>query len=132
MAKKAKVARKETGKRKAAKAAAIAQGPVDTVSRITTVDVVVEKTSPPSKGFSISLKHLGIDGRPDVSESSGNVVLLDKARPPVIEGDKLLLFFDPDLGPGLMVLKLAFSYTEDAETVLPAPLVRGEYAGLLK
>ena len=80
-----------------------------------------------------TLKHLGIAAGPDtVSEVSGNNRYLDPARPPVIDGGDVLVFFDPELQAGNYGFKLQFTYLEEMEPVIPAPLRDGKYNGVVK
>ena len=133
MAKKAKTkaARKPKKTRKAKEpvVAPIAAGVV-TVAR--SVDVAMSFTSPTS-GVRIALDHIGIGkGADAVTEVSGNAKYTDAARPPVIEGNSLLVFFDPELVAGKYGFSFMFTWSDEMETVVPAPLKDGKYDGIVE
>jgi hypothetical protein len=129
MAKKAKAARKSKKVRKA-KAPAAVPIPAGTVTVSRSVDVPMTFTSPTS-GVRINLDHIGIGkGADAVAETSGNSRYTDAVRPPAIEGDSLLVFFDPQLEPGTYGFSFTFKWSDEMETVIPAPLKDGAYDGV--
>lgn len=92
------------------------------------IPVTFTLTSPTS-GVRVNLRHLGIE-RPDgISDASGNAKYLDDKRPPVIEKDYAVVFFDPQMAPGEYNMMLQFSWDEELEPVTPKPLVDGAYDG---
>jgi hypothetical protein len=130
MAKRAKTKRVSNAKR--AKRTIAKKASVGTVSVSTAVDFVLATVSP-TKGVRLGIKHLGIAEGPDtVTEISGNNRYLDSARPPVIDGGDVLVFFDPELQAGNYGFKLQFTYLEEMEQVIPAPLKDGKYNGVVK
>jgi len=106
--------------------------PVGTVTVATVVDMPMLFVSP-ARGIRISLDHIGIGADVDsVTETSGNHRYLDGARPPVVDGPDLLVFFDPELSVGQWNFQFRFQWTEEMETVVPNPLEDGKYAGVVE
>jgi hypothetical protein len=134
MAKKVRATKKAGAKRvaKRAKRTIAKKVSAGTVSVSTAVDFVLATVSP-SKGVRLGIKHLGIAAGADtVSEISGNNRYLDPTRPPIIDGGDVLVFFDPELLAGNYGFKLKFTYQEEMEPVIPAPLNDGKYNGVVK
>ena len=96
------------------------------------VDVQFAITSP-ATGIRVDLDQLGLGHDADtVQETSGNHRYIDAARPPVIEGGDLLVFFDPEMTPGNYGFSFSFGWNKELETVMPKPLEDGKYAGVIE
>lgn len=86
----------------------------------------------PTTAIRVDLEHLGTGWEADtVAEISGNHKYLDEARPPVIEDNYLIVFFNTNTTvPGIYNMEFLFTWEEDMEAVTPKPLKEGKYDGI--